>query len=246
MYRRLESKFAAVGSKLDVDPMKTGSVQKFQIDKLEKYKNCPLQSDTYNVKKEEMPYDDDPGTFYNIFYAITDESFVLQNNDDCFIMMEDHYKHQIGYALCEPGFIKKVLVNEDPVNARRCGIATTLSILCLIDPELSAMGDKNVGIKYFDDPHIKPVFEKQCKHFVGLTMTAEKNSGGGAYLLSAALKSGYTKVAIKNKNTQEYKILSVKKTKRDYKAETGMIDDLDTFDTQWFFCKIPWMHVEPL
>ena len=101
------------------DPMLDGDKREFQIDK-QKRPNCHLNSDTYTVLK--MEEDDNKGKNY-VFYVITGKEFKKTG----YIDTSRRYKGQIGYGICQLGWIDDVLIEdldleeEGLENAQGCG-----------------------------------------------------------------------------------------------------------------------------
>ena len=116
------------------------------------------------------------------------------------------YKHQIAYASCAPGWVKSVRVSDgsklnsmrDPefiYDARRCGIASTLSQSCLMDG--STIDDSNVAMQKLLEGvhggrarHVLSI-RKKCKKLAGVQIPAK---GDGLAYLKAAKKVGFTEV----------------------------------------------------
>ena len=181
-------------------PMKDNEVQAFTISKTDK-PACKLipsfTTTTIRVLKREKELDN----IYTYFYVVPSGTHYIERSNK-----ELHtwrYEAQIAYAQCQPGWVAKVWVNDGkalfqmfeaaPINARRCGIATLLTRLCLIDPAINkpiqrtskALQNLENHADVFDD-----VIEHCTSAFVGLQMSAEPKNAAHGYL-SAAIKENY-------------------------------------------------------
>ena len=131
------------------------------------------------------------------------------------------YKHQIAYASCAPGWVKSVRVSDgsklntmrDPefiYDARRCGIASTLSQLCLMDG--STIDDSNVALQKLLEGvhggHRRHVLSirKKCKNLAGVQAPV-KSVDRLAYL-QAAKKAGFKEVWVQEELKDDQKPLA--------------------------------------
>ena len=201
----------------------------------------PLLPNSYNIIKR---YDKTLGHF--IFYVIagneTNPPLPSSRN-------RTMYRNQIAYATFKPGWIDYVWVNS---GARKCGISTVLSELCLLDPQLNSVNDENQGIKEISTFEKNEEVEKVIREilenynaFIGLEMKAEPLDGAYAYF-SAAIRMRYTKMIIQlydaklkrcDKGFRQYDT-AVAQTK--YNSRTGRIDDVEGsgYKAKWYFCKL--------
>ena len=109
------------------------------------------------------------------------------------------YRNQIAYGWCTKGWVKKIEVNAQPINARECGISTVLTQLCMVDPEIGDIGEGNEVLDLLKSYKAeKSAFLTTCLYTVGLKMAANPKTGAYAYF-SAALKTGYTKMQVQHK-----------------------------------------------
>lgn len=227
-------------------PMTEGSIQEFEIDKNKKT-NCHLELDTYRVMKIREQF---RNVIETNFYAITDEEFVRARPDLDILttkVKRQRYFSQIGFATCKPGLIHRVEVNDAPLNARRCGIATVLTELCLIDPEFYPINDKNWAIKNLrQDARIKNHVETHCSKLIALEMSAKPLDGAFAYF-SAALRLGYDKLIIHEYDLVEeeciddgFQFWDVVEAKNNYDTNTGHINteprNINVLDSILYFC----------
>ena len=130
------------------------------------------------------------------------------NYEDMTLDFWRQYNNQIGWAACQPGWISDVWVNDgidvnDVNDARRCGIASVLSQLCLLDSKLNGRnnlrGRGNAGITQLSNDAISlgyaDIIKENCKQFVGLRMTAIPKSAAIAYF-SAAIRESYQEMIV--------------------------------------------------
>ena len=172
------------------------------------------------------------------FYASSNNHWVRLSDT-----AQNFYKEQIGYIYCKIGFIEKVWVNgdKDPQPARRCGMATVFSTLCMMDEEVNLHDElKSNGVPgeiqdFFNyNQPLQQFIKKEGKRFVGLEMLVGTLSGShpysGAYAyFSAAIKSGYNKIFMRNNGAHvtdeltDYIWRNTDDAKAKYDATTGNI-----------------------
>ena len=201
----------------------------------------PLLPNSYNIIKR---YDKilDHFTFYAIAGNETNPPISSSRH-------RTRYRDQIAYATCKPGWIDYVWVST---GARKCGISTVLSELCLLDPELNSVNDKNQAIKEISTFEKNEEVEKVIKEiidnynaFIGLEMKAEPLDGAHAYF-SAAIRMRYTKMIIQPYNARlkrcdkGFRRYDTELAKTKYNSRTGRIEDVEGSGNKakWYFCKL--------
>jgi hypothetical protein len=218
--------------------------QTFRIDRI-RNPGCSLDKDTYNVVKKEFNYFDnyDGKNVFKISFSATTDS----SSDDFF---------NLGYSLCSPGWIEQVFVHDgknrksDPfvnmdlvedlmtegTNARRCGLATVLTELCLIDPQLKDLyhgsGNKAMEILYNYPDQYNHV-QEYCNSLMGMDMLARPKKAAHVYF-RAALRRGYRRMLVL---ADGWKYFWTEDARRGY----GMIEGLDKgniglFDADYECC----------
>ena len=210
--------------------MKVNEVREFSIDYNAK-KSCNLvdnqgkKVDTYYIKKMEI----------GLFEAYMDKfpkSAVGK------------LRRQIGHAKCDAAFISIVAIFDGEggilPDARKCGIGTDLSALCMIDEDVHRGDGVAINLnRYFrQGPNVRQAVvdatitevKKECKGgMVGLYMVASE--GGGNAYFAAARKVGYKRMIVFDQRAQhQFSSLTVEEAQKCYNE-----DKLDTKD--WFFCK---------
>ena len=217
----------------------------------------------YTVLKIEKEFSD----VYTNFYVLYGDDIARKGNPtDDSQDIHDRYENQIGFACCEPGWIADVWVNdgsgkESPtlIAARRCGISTVLTQLCLMDPKLNGMKDGHDSEAYnmldyykVDEGYITNIKE-DCTQFVGLDMQADPKAAAIGYF-SAAIRENYEKMMVQERpqrrpeNTQNkrqtFSFYVVQDAKDNYDPNTGNIGPCGCNDyvckannAIWFFCK---------
>ena len=210
-------------------------------------KNCKLTQPNYFVLKKQLGHS-------TVFYATTEDTFTSSGSTS----IDKTYKNQIAYGWCTKGWVKKIEVNAEPINARECGISTILTQLCMVDPEIGDIGEGNEALDLLKSYKAeKSAFLTTCLYTVGLKMAANPKTGAYAYF-SAALKTGYTKMQIQHKkgwgqwtfypNRGDSEIQGFRDTKiwqAGYDANTLNINDPEapggiyrlTENDNWLFCK---------
>ena len=152
------------------------------------------------------------------------------------------YIGQIAVALCRQGKIDFVKVGDKRNhNARQCGIATVLSELCLLDPEIHERGERNAAYKMLQKN--KNQLEVNCIQLVGLQMSARPLTGAHAYF-SAAINTGFNKLIVIWWGFRRQSIYDTVVAKQHYDGNTGYIEpccqnEYRCFaeDAFWIFCK---------
>ena len=246
-----------------VGPMTAGlqGVQEFAITKLERPR-CrlfPSYVTTYKVLKEEM------GSKRLLFSVIHGTSHFSQpprpkgklprkprprSRGVTFVDPRlRRYIGQIAFADCNPGEVDKIQVAEknkvQPRDARQCGIATVLTELCLLDPDIYEKGEKNRAYRLL---HSHDVTTMSCGQAVSLQMGSDPKSGAYAYF-SAASRTGYNKLVVNwpNSDYAQIAIYDTDHAKQGYNAETGIIEPCvicqntdvpcEAFQAKWIFCR---------
>ena len=257
--------------------MKDEETKTFIVDSREKI-NCVLvqsvfeatglkyQKIVYRVLKKENELEGR----YTIFYAVAAPAFkkAIRKEHD----IENTYENQIAYAQCQPGWIEQIWVNDgetedtEPINARRCGVASVLTQLCLLDPEIVKLGKSNKALQKLEKHEtVLDAIQSHCKEaFVGMIMSANPRDAAYAYF-SAALREKYELMMVAERYRDEYhgfplrwklpesnfNYYDTKVAKEKYDPRKGRIGTCDcnafgaiqqntechAFEGFWFFCK---------
>ena len=217
-------------------PMKLNDVQTFKIDYNQR-KSCNLfdkhnkKVETYYVKKK------DKGKIFKLrwqFYASVDEDFTQSEISD----FKEKDDDQLGSVKCNKAVIDLVYVEggeHDTRKARRCGIGTILSALCMIDEDVNP-GD---GIALNLDDHFRisgisliEKVKKECKKVVGLQMAAAE--GGGNTYFEAASQVGYNRFILFDYEQKEWVWSDVKEAQQCYNEKRIGFYKCTLY---WYFCK---------
>ena len=153
--------------------------------------------------------------------------------------LED-YIGQVAVAHCRHGHIDLVKVSSKRNHdARQCGIATVLTELCLLDPDIHQRGEGNSAYKMLQ----KYQTETNCIQMVELQMSARPLSGAHAYF-SAAINTGFNKLIVVWWGFRRQSVYDTVVAKQNYDAKTGYIepccqneDICRAEDAFWIFCK---------
>ena len=241
-------------------PMLAGTkgIQEFTIIKSTQ-PVCPLLR-RYYIEKKFVKYAAAYATKYKVmktedtrgrggkdltFYVIQGPSHFIKIYKDDKTCEQDlaMYKGQVACAKCTPGRVVKIKVIKD---ARRCGIATVLTELCFLDPDIHRKPERRIYRSAYDILEEHGV-ETHCKKAVALSMHADPMIGAYTYF-SAALRSGYNKLIV-NWPFPEFAKISVYDTadaKKSYDPNTGRIESqiccnnekqCDAYDADWIFCE---------
>ena len=236
-------------------PMKVGTenAETFKVTKSRR-QYCPLitgASTTYKVLKTQRQFQ------FQFFAIHGTEEFTLHPEEVLepyliFLRNAHRYVNQVGFAECHCGYVDRVDVNKKdkitPKNARQCGIATVLSMLCFIDPEIHAMGEDNAGYialglsESNEYRETADLFRKKCKKIVSLQMAANPKDGAYEYF-SAATNTGFTKLAVLWWNFQRLAIYDTETARENYNKDSGSIspsggndNEVLAFNADWIFC----------
>ena len=185
------------------------------------------------------------------FYAIHQANFEreIEKSDT------HKYKRQIGFAKCLHGYIESIHTNDKPLDARKCGIATVLTQLCLMDPKINRKGSGNMGERQLQILEDKGELElripetlpesvlEDCKEIVSLRMSARPMEGAFAYF-SAAKNLDFEKLIV-TYGINIFAIYDTQTASRNYDAKTGYIGSCcenrictRAFSAFWIFCKV--------
>ena len=205
----------------------------FAINKL-KHPDCKLGSGlatTYRVMK--MRTRVMAGRSSLQFFAIHGTAIFTKNPG------LGNYIGQVAIANCKNGRIDLVNVNKRNPDARQCGIATVLTELCLLDPEIHERGERNAAYKLLQ----KTQLEVNCIQMVGLQMIAKPLTGAHTYF-SAAINTGFNKLVVFPRFSGIYSIYDTVVAKQNYDGETGFIEICCENNGrcyanggEWIFCK---------
>ena len=177
------------------------------------------------------------------FYAIHGTNHFTLNpaaGEDPAQSQIDDYIGQIAGAFCRHGHIDLIKVSKKRNhNARRCGIATVLTELCLLDPEVYELGEGNSAYRVLQ----KHQRESNCKQVVGMQMGANPLKGAHAYF-TAAINTGFQKLIVVWWSFQRIAIYDTVIAKQNYDGNKGVIEPCcnNEFrclaqDAHWIFCK---------
>ena len=223
-------------------PMRNGDHEIFKINRA-KHPNCQLKENMYHVKKVE------------------DKQVVLGKHSIIVVFTAavgwiSGENQKIGHSSCSLGWITDVEVEQW---ARGCGIATILTELCLIDPDINNLQERantvqNKSIFMLGNyPVTLGHIRDYCNALIGMIMLARPLSGAHAYF-NAALRQGYNRMLVFSQ-TGGLKIhyLWVQDAKRLYQSDgpwKGWIGNefegcphcsscgaIEAWRTEWFFCK---------
>ena len=167
--------------------------------------------------------------------------------------MAETYDNQIAYATCTHGWIEKIYVNTD---YRGCGVGSTLTALCLIDPEIYTSSEENEALRRLEniDKDSKVDFlRRNCKRLVGMYFESDQGlpsspySGGYMYL-STAVKMSYDHIVIhvydaeKQQCLPEFQLYQITdiRNKKLFDGKTGLIEGNPGTGkgSAWNFCKV--------
>ena len=217
--------------------MAKDDIQSFSIDH-SKHKECELVGKDNNPLKEYFVQKTQEGNLW-AFTASTTRDF--------------NYAEIVGSAYCHDAFLETVDVSApssfDPraLNARRCGIGTMLSTLCMIDKDVNhgsgialdlegRFGSWSKRETRMTDAQIAELIEQvknKCEKVVGLQMAAEQ--GGGNIYFLAALLAGYRKMIFYDKHEKNAWIWpEVPEAQSCYNENKLGCQDTDSY---WYFCK---------
>ena len=76
------------------------------------------------------------------FHVTTDKKFTQHQEKPAYSV--EAYDNQIAYATCTPGWIEMIYVDR---GYRGCGVGSTLTALCLLDPEISTPREENTALR---------------------------------------------------------------------------------------------------
>ena len=256
-------------------------IQTFKVSRTERpdcnllphYPNTFPQSDggyketTYRVLKI---IENESGTTYTNFYVVPGPGFKKTEKTE--YDMENTYEGQLAYAQCQPGWVEQIWVNDGktkdavPINARRCGIASVLTRLCLMDDDIKKPGSSNKALKKIEQQeNVLQDVKANCPNaFVGLLMSANPKHAAYGYI-SAAMKENYEFLIVQERFRDEYhgfplryrlpeptfSYYEIIVAKENYNPENGRIEacECNVFDEQrintechafdgfWYFCK---------
>ena len=215
--------------------MKVNAIQSFKID-YEKRENCKLVDKNnerivkYYVKKTKEGQND----WY--FTASIHKEFTGENRREWWL----------GHSNCRNAVIEEVVVsgNDDSVlkrlMARRCGIGTILTALCMIDKDANPGDDIALDLDIhfsgngLSDSKVNEVIEQvkeDCKKVVGLQMSADQ--GAGNVYFQAAMMTGYLRMILFDSvEKHEWIWPKVTEAQKCYNE-----NKLGCEFKYWFFCK---------
>ena len=231
------------GKDIPSSAMTTGSVEEFQVNPIAR-KDCQKKTLTYYVKKlqDERKFN---------FHVTTDKKFTQHQEKPAYSV--EAYDNQIAYATCTHGWIENIYVNID---YRGCGVGSTLTALCLIDPEIYTSSEENEALSRLDhiDKDNKVDFLRQnCKRLVGMFFESDQGLpsspyGGGYMYFSTAAKMSYEKIMIhlydakKEQCLPEFLLYDVAdiRNKKLFDGRTGLIEGNPGTGkgSVWNFCKV--------
>lgn len=217
-----------VSNKVVIMPMKTGDIQSFNIYQ-EGGVNCSSSGNTIYVKKDREINGE--WLFKRNFYVSTNKDFVINDKES----MKYRYIDQGGYISCTEGFIYKISIDNSIAECSN-EISTLLATLCMIDPELNSMSDRNYSFNKLEADDPMEFVLKYCKKLIGVTMSKTKNKAADTYF-TAAMASGFTKMLVKGENNPNFMLLDVHVAKKEYNVKTGAIKNVSPKWNNWIFCK---------
>ena len=224
-------------------PMTTGSVEKFQVNPITR-KDCRKKPLTYYVKKVQ-----DEGK--NNFHATRDKEFTQDHKKPPYSL--ETYDNEIAYATCIHGWIENVYVNSD---YRGCGVGSTLTALCLIDPEIYTSSEENealLSLDHMDKDATVDFLRHNCKRLVGMFFKSDDGLASSHYsgeymYISTAIKMSYEYIMIhlydakKRRCLPEFLLYAVTdiRNKKLFHGRTGLIEGNPGTGkgSVWNFCKV--------
>ena len=233
------------GKEIPSIAMATGSVEEFQMNPIAR-KECPKKSLTYYVKKLQ-----DERKFH--FHVTTDKTFTQNQNKPAYPLMTETYDNQIAYATCTHGWIENIYVNTD---YRGCGVGSTLTALCLIDPVIYTSSEENdalLRLEHIDKDDKVDFLRQNCKRLVGMFFESDRDLSsspyrGGYMYLSTAVKMSYDYIMIhlydeeKQRCLPEFSLYLIAdiQNKRLFDGKTGLIEGYPGTGkgSVWNFCKV--------
>ena len=216
--------------------------QKFRINKVT-HPDCRLTQNTYNVFKDQDNENEE------IWFTVQLGNRIRKSDNP-----EMEYD-ELGFINCSPGWVEMVEIHDDePLNARGCGISTVLTELCFIDPQLNYLYHPRTGkesnaikeLKEFPD-QLRDVVNN-CEKVVALRMAATPPKGAYAYF-SAAKRWQYNQMLVQTKDGHFHKFWTKDASKK-YDKTTGNIGlgeescnegcegkVCKAYEQLWYFCK---------
>ena len=220
--------------------MSLNEVRPISIDS-KRYPSCELElHNTYNsyfVKKEFISAGD--RSEYR-FFASSNAQFVHNENAGS---LENIYHDQLAYARCRESMLIFVGVEDgkneqNPVNARRCGIGSYLTLMCFVDPQVNPGDDRmtylNLKQKFEDNNAIIQRVGTTCNKLIYLDASVEDNRERFTYF-SAAIKAGYDRIVLQKRGRNAWEMKKILEAKSEYTDNAGNF--MQKYEDGWFFCR---------
>ena len=203
--------------------------------------------------------------FYAVpgYFGITKFDEIPEIDPREFTKMNFRFNGQIAVIKCSHGWIEDLQVFQESlgnversVDARRCGIGTVLTELCLIDPDVNIPKPGNMALDILStNRNAANEFEmvkNKCQKLVGLMMAAEvKDSefphAGGRTYFTAAINMRYRILVIdstfySDESRNALNVYDVKTAKENFDPRTGNINPCCNHElcvahqSYWLFC----------
>ena len=211
-----------------ITPMDTEGVQ---ILEMGLGKDCQLKNTyLYYVKKIK----DKNGVYH--FYATTRLPFDRSHFENWGANVGN--TNEIGFSECDSSTLNHVDVDY---TARRCGIGGKLSLLCMIDMDVTDGGNGMVIDFTFSDWVVdnkgKKIKDrlKGCKNLFWINNIADPPEGANAYFNSAKMANHNTFISVKG--STDGTIMSVDNAKTEFNQK-GANEFKKLYGEYWYFCKM--------
>ena len=83
--------------------------------------------------------------------------------------MKHRYTDQSGYISCTEGYIYKISIS-DSISECSNELSTLLATLCMIDPELNSLSDKNYSFNKLEADDLMEFMLNHCRKLIGVTI----------------------------------------------------------------------------
>ena len=253
----------SLGDEYPSGPLENKTPVSFTVKKSKK-EHCQMFSkdaDTvtsYKVMKIEREF----GEIYTNYYVVPGYVDFKRTQDPEVeeFHIQRRYSDQIAYAVCSPGWVEKVRVNDgkeedtnNHINARRCGIGSVLTELCLRDPDITQVADSSKVFEKLKEGDVDDIetktrqLKERCVNLIGLEMSADPLDAAYGYF-NAAIRANYLQMVVQErfhdtKDKLSFNIYSTEIARENYDLDTGIIgaceenEECNAVDAYWYFCK---------
>lgn len=237
---------------LNHSPMLDGEVKLFEIDK--RYTECQLKDfESFYVSKYEIKEGQSFNGYPNegptveeetyAFFAFLDEKDLGEKDPNKLLRME-----WISYILCREGTVGLVETptQDGPgsgLNARKCGLATLLSYLCMKDGDVRGFHAFSYSRNKEEfEPKIRTLIQdaaQNCRKVILFQNIAVPEHGALAYI-NAAMDAHYGRLytffADSTPELQSFSTFDdLPSVYKEYKANPD--EFVDEYGLDWFFCE---------